>query len=70
MTRSEIVEAMARSIAAKQNFAWGLNYDTALQEDRDHLHEIAEAALAAAERAGVRMPSNDEEFPDLGVLYP
>ena len=46
MTES-MVEKVARSIAGAQSFAWGLNYDTCLKEDREHCQEIARAAIKA-----------------------
>ena len=43
------IERVARAIAETQNFAWGLNYDTCLEEDREHCREIARAAMIAAD---------------------
>ncbi len=50
-----IREKVARAIADCQQFAWGLNYDTALEEDKEHCDEIATIAIttflkAAAEQ--------------------
>lgn len=41
------LERVARAIADTQSFAWGLNYDTCLEEDREHCREIARAAMKA-----------------------
>ncbi len=41
------VERVARAIAETQQFAWGLNYETALEVDREHCRDIARAAIKA-----------------------
>ena len=72
MTRFEIVEAMARAAGYSDHS------ECPCANCRQHAKnqwraglETMEAALAAAEAMGARVPSDeDDEFPDLGVLYP
>jgi|TARA_R100000501_G_C2595000_1_gene93822 hypothetical protein len=41
------IERVAKAIAETQQFAWGLTWDKALKEDREHCREIARAAIKA-----------------------
>ena len=43
--------SVARAIAQTQEWAWGLDYDTCLEEDKIHARVVADAAITAYEAA-------------------
>ena len=44
---TKTVEAVARAIVNAQGWAWGLDFDTCREDDREHALEVAKAAIAA-----------------------
>jgi len=54
------VERVARAIVEKQSWAWGLDFDKCMAEDREHALEVAQAAIDAYENKSSPNRTNTE----------